>query len=123
MLFLVFILLLLVLFITASYLVHEYSHALVARLVGWETMGMTIRWYGAGYKIKINQDKPKDIWKIAAGGLLGTALLILIGLSLSYIFPVFHILWGFNLVIFIINILPIKGLDGYYIVRGLVKGH
>jgi len=110
------------LFILSSYLTHEYSHAAVAKLLGWETHGMTIRWYGAGYKVKVNEEKPQDIWKIAAGGLIGTALLGLIGLAISYVYMPFYLLFGINFFIFIFNIIPIKGLDGYYVLRGLIKG-
>jgi len=113
--FVIFVLVVLALFILLSYGVHEYSHAGAAKLLGWETHGMTIRWYGAGYKIKIKEDKPTDIWKIAAAGLIGTSALALAALLLSFIFPIFYILFVINFFIFIFNIVPIKGLDGYYI--------
>jgi len=113
--FVIFVLVVLALFILLSYGVHEYSHAGAAKLLGWETHGMTIRWYGAGYKVKIKEDKPTDIWKIAAAGLVGTVALALAALLLSFIFPIFYILFVINFFIFIFNIVPIKGLDGYYI--------
>jgi len=121
MLFLIFVLVVLAGFILLSYGVHEYSHAGAAKLLGWETHGMTIRWYGAGYKIKIKEDNPRDIWKIAAAGLLGTAILGTLGFLLSLVFPIFFILFILNFFIFIFNIVPLKGLDGYYLANALIE--
>ena len=115
MFYLIFILLSLCLFIIISMLGHEYGHALAARLIGWKTHGMTIRWYGAGYKVEINDDKPEDIWKVAAGGLIISLFLFIFGLIFSLLWPGFLMLAYINFFILIFNIIPYKGLDGYYL--------
>lgn len=120
MFFLILIMALMIGFIFASVIIHEYGHALVAEMLGWKRHGMTLRWFGASYKIEINQEKPTDIWKIAAGGLIATLALFALGLWLSLIAPVFLILAYLNFFIFAFNVLPFKGLDGYYIAKGAI---
>lgn len=124
--FLIFLLsfLTLCLFLILSIWFHEYSHALAAKILGWKTHGMTIVWKKAaiGYKIEINQDKPEDIWKIAAAGLLGTIILSMTALFFSFIFPIFSILFYMNIGILLINLIPISGSDGTYLWKR-IKAH
>lgn len=120
MFYLIFILSLMVIFIIGSVYVHEYGHALIAKMLRWKTHGMEWRWFGAGYKVEINKDRPQDIWMIAAGGLIATFSLFALGLWVSLILPAFLMLAYFNFFIFIMNILPFKGLDGYYIGKYII---
>jgi Zn-dependent protease len=121
MFYLILILLTVFIFIIGSVYAHEYGHALFARMIGWKTHGMQWRWFGAGYKVEINQERPGDIWIITSGGLIATFLLFAIGLWLSLVFPVFAILAGLNFFIFVFNILPFPGLDGFYIAKAIIK--
>lgn len=123
MIYLILILLILFIFMLISVYVHEYSHALFAKLLGWKLHGMTMNWKrgSMGYKVEINEDNPQDLWKIAAGGLLGSLALMLVSLGFSILWPGFLMLVYINFFIVLINIIPFKGSDGYYIFKRVIK--
>lgn len=104
-----------------SVLAHELGHMVSARLLGWEVHGFVWRWYGVGIAIELKDER--DLWITAIGGLGVTALLASIFLWMSEIPGLLGAMaWaacGFNVALLVCNALPIKGLDGGWIVRSL----
>ena len=94
----------------ASVLIHEAGHALAAKVYGCKLMGLSFRWYGVGLKVDL---RGRDcLGPLALGGLVATVLLALIFLVAGSKFG-----FVFNAVLLFSNLLPIKGLDGYYLLR------
>lgn len=84
---------------------------------------MTVDWKkgAVGMKVEINQNNPEDIWKIAAGGLIASLALFAISIWFSLLSPVFLMLAIINFFIVAVNIIPLKGSDGYYIFRRAIR--
>ena len=60
--------------IGGSAVLHECGHAWTARSVGWNVIGLRYRWYGVAVVAESN-GRTDQLWKVAAGGLVATALL------------------------------------------------
>lgn len=117
MLYLSFILLSLILLTVFSAFAHEYGHIFAAKKLGHTFHGFQYHWYGIGAKIDITNN-PKDLWKIALSGLLATFIICLI--SLSFVnFILIYYLFVLNILILLINSIPIGPTDGRQIIKGL----
>ena len=105
-----------------SALLHEFGHAWAARAVGWKVVGLRWRWYGVAIVADSN-GKPDQLWKVALGGLLATALLalgFLAGTALPEPVSLFFGL-GFtlNAALLLTNLVPIRLFDGGQVLAGL----
>jgi stage IV sporulation protein FB len=108
--------------VAVSALLHELGHAWAARAVGWRVVGFRWRWYGV-VCIADTNGRPERLWKVAAGGLMATALLAL-GFHAGEALPeptaaLFGLGFALNAVLLITNLIPLRALDGGQILAGL----
>ena len=105
-----------------SALLHEFGHAWAARAVGWKVVGLRWRWYGVAIVADAN-GRADQLWKVALGGLLATALLalgFLAGTALPQPVPLFFGLgFSFNAALLLTNLVPIRFFDGGQVLAGL----
>ncbi len=105
-----------------SALVHEYGHALTARAVGWEVVGLRWHWYGLALVAQAN-GKSDELWKVALGGLAATALLacgFLAGTALPEPAPlIFGLGFAFNAIFLLASLVPARPFDGGHVLAGL----
>jgi Zn-dependent protease len=110
--------------VVASAVVHEAGHAWTARNVGWTVVGLRCSWYGVALVADTN-GKPEQTWKVAAGGPAATgalALCFLVGTALPQPFSALFLLgFAFNAAVLVINLVPVRSLDGGHILVGLRK--
>ena len=99
--------------------IHELGHVVAARMYGWKFKGVKIKWYGPNVKMLGPEDAIKNMWKIALAGPAASFLLAFIFLLLSPISPIFLYFFYFNLIIIIINLMPIPKSDGTLILKSL----
>ncbi len=108
----------------SSALLHEFGHAWTARAVGWKVIGMRWRWYGVVCVADPNH-KPEQLWKVALGGLVTTALLallFLVGMALPEPASVlFELGFVVNAAHLLTNVLPIRPLDGKQVLVSLSR--
>jgi Zn-dependent protease len=110
--------------VVASALLHEAGHAWMARSVGWTVVGLRCSWYGVAL-VADTHGKPEQTWKVAAGGPAATgtlALCFLAGTALPQPVSAFFLLgFAFNAAVLVINLVPVRSLDGGQILVGLRK--
>ena len=108
----------------ASALLHEAGHAWTARSVGWTVVGLRCSWYGVALVADTN-GKHEQTWKVAAGGPAATgalALCFLVGTVLPQPVSALCLLgFAFNAAVLVINLVPVRSLDGGHILGGLRK--
>ena len=108
----------------ASALLHEAGHAWTARTVGWTVVGLRCSWYGVALVADTN-GKPEQTWKVAAGGPAATgalAICFLAGTALPQPVSALCLLgFAFNAAVLVINLVPVRSLDGGQILIGLRK--
>ena len=98
-----------------SALLHEFGHAWAARAVGWRVVGFRWRWYGIAFVADPN-GRAGELWKVAIGGLLTTALLAL-GFQLGTALPeptavLFRLGFSVNAALLLTNLVPLRAFDG-----------
>lgn len=103
--------------IALSYLIHEWSHVIAAKMVGWERRG----WYfklpwAIGVQFD-QQGRHRDMWIVALWGLAATSLLCVTGLLVGGILGAW--LAAVNGAILFVNCLPLKGTDGWHVMQGM----
>ena len=96
-----------------SVALHETAHVAAAKWLGFKFKGLFFRWNKIG--VKIEGDITSDSWLIPAAGLVATLYLFLLFAFLGLFYPVFSLLAICNLLLLIINTIPIKATDGWYI--------
>lgn len=101
-----------VLIVLASIIAHEGGHYLVARHYGCAFSRLHFRWYGVGVGIQVPDDRLFLVSRIALGGLVTSALLMLASAAVG-----FWIGFAINAIILITNVLPIPRFDGWYLLR------
>lgn len=111
-------LLLLAAVIVLSFLVHEYAHALAARMCGWERRG----WYfklpwAVGLKFEAN-GQLGDRWIVALWGLAASALLAVAGLYVGGLVGAYLV--ALNATLFFVNAIPIPGTDGWWVLKAVL---
>jgi Zn-dependent protease len=112
--------------------VHEIGHAFFLGIYGYNIEYVKIYAFGGACAYSDDGAESKELM-ISAGGILFQLLLMVIWYLIFYLFHVFDVncfpaiiqtLTGFfiflNSIIIIINLLPIKGLDGYEIVKSFM---
>jgi Zn-dependent protease/CBS domain-containing protein len=114
----------------ASVLVHEFSHALVARRHGIEVSGITLFLFGGVAQIKGEPESPKAEFQIAAVGpatsfgigFLCLALAWLTGTALGAapLAALFTYLGMINIILALFNLVPGFPLDGGRILRSAI---
>jgi Zn-dependent protease len=106
----------------SSALLHEFGHAWTARAVGWKVVGLRWRWYGVVCVADTN-GKPDQLWKVALGGLVTTALLALAFLAGTPLpepaSTLFELGFVVNAAYLLTNLVPIRPLDGRQVLAGL----
>lgn len=118
----------------ASVLVHEFGHALTARLFGIRTERISIHFFGAAtYTARESETPREEFWIALAGPLASLATAMFLG-SLAALFfaaPVEGSPWlgdflaiacTMNLFLFGVNLAPGLPLDGGRILRAMVWG-
>lgn len=94
---------------------HEYGHLITAKLLGYRVDGVVYSLYGVGLKTN-NVYKRKDDILVSLAGPLVNLILIIICISLWWIFPtIYFFTYEFvisNIVVMLFNLLPIYPLDG-----------
>lgn len=116
-------------FLFLNYLIvlflHEFSHAFVARKLGYKINSIGIIPFGVSLNINSCSLNFKDEIKISLAGPLCNLFLCLVCFSLWWIFPAtynFTFLFCFaNFVTFIFNMMPCFPLDGGRIFRAFLK--
>lgn len=105
-------------------LLHELSHAFVARGLGYNLTSISLIPFGVSLNLSSFDISPKDEIKIALAGPLLNAFLCLLLFMIWWIFPAtynYTILFFYaNFVTCIFNFLPAFPLDGGRILRGLI---
>lgn len=104
--------LIIILLMTISVALHELGHVLAAKIVGWKFHGVKFSLSGIYTIIEQNDNEPYHIWKVASAGLIVNLLLAAIFIWLSLYFPILYLIAIFNIILFLINIIPFKGTDG-----------
>lgn len=106
-------------------LLHELSHAFVARSLGYNLSSISIIPFGVSLNMSAYDMSPKDEIKIALAGPLLNAFLCLILFMLWWIFPSsynYTILFFYaNFVTCIFNLIPAFPLDGGRVLRGFFR--
>lgn len=101
-------------------LVHELGHGLLVRVRGGRVTGVLLHALG-GECAYVGITSPFDRALIAWGGVLGQALMIPMSYLLLGIFPgpftsfsadFFGVMLGWNVIVIVINLLPVPPLDG-----------
>ena len=108
--------------IGGSAVAHECGHAWTARAVGWNVIGLRYRWYGVAVVAESN-GRTEQLWKVAAGGLVATALLalgFLAGTALPEPAPLyFAVGFAFNATFLVTQLVPVRRSDGGQLLAGL----
>lgn len=108
---------------TVTVVLHEYGHLIVARLLGYETNGITFNVYGAGLNTN-NAYKKKDDVLISLAGPCVNLIIIIIIVCGWWFFPSTYLFTkGFfdsNLIIMCFNLIPIYPLDGGRVIFALI---
>lgn len=104
---------------------HELGHALAARRLRMQVIGISIRWLGAGTYIDGAYPGGRSAWRVAACGPLASLLLAALGACGFLAAPTgglrlgLALFLGINLLIFALNLVPVAPLDGYRLLLGL----
>ncbi len=111
-------------FIAIALVVHELSHAFMARLRGYVVKNTVIMPYGAMMSVSESFDKTSSVL-IGLAGPFSNFLLALITLGAWWLFPAIYpytisFLYA-NLSLGIFNLLPVYPLDGSRVVLGFCK--
>lgn len=102
---------------TASFVAHEYGHVLAARMLGWRYLGWYVKFpWAAGVKIAPT-DRARGFRLVAAGGVAANVVLAMLGYLIGDT-PLGMSLLVWNLIMILFQLIPVKGTDGYSIVRG-----
>jgi len=110
-----------VLLIFLSILVHELSHAFVARWLGYYVHEVCIEVLG-GFALMDSYIPERDSWKISISGPLSNLFLCLLFFLLGRFFSydILNIGVVINFILFIFNMLPIHKMDGGLILRDIL---
>jgi stage IV sporulation protein FB len=101
-------------------LMHELGHGVLVKLRGGRVTSIMLHAFG-GECAYVGATRPMDLAIIAWGGVLGQALAMPIAALVLLFVPVpqtsffadfFGIIFGYNLVMIVINLLPLPMLDG-----------
>ncbi len=107
-------------FLLLNYIVvmflHEYSHAFVAKCLGYEIKDISVLPFGICLNMKSQNLLPNDEFKIAIAGPLMNLFLAILCIALWWVFPVTYnytsIFCFTNLVTCFFNLVPVFPLDG-----------
>lgn len=108
-----------------SIIIHELSHATVAKKLGYCLDKIWILPYGASISFKEHFFNPEDEVKIAIAGPLSNVILLVLTVSLWWIFPPSYVhTYSFaisNFSIAAFNLLPAFPLDGGRVLNSILK--
>lgn len=106
-------------------LLHEIGHAIVARHLGYQLEQISLLPFGAELSLQDDNFTSSDEIKIAVAGPLVNLILIIICVSLWWIFPITYYytdLFVFsNFITFVFNLLPVFPLDGGRVLRAIIS--
>lgn len=109
-----------------SILLHEMSHALMARRFGLPVRSISLQFLGGSTEIEREPQTPGQEFKVAVVGPLTSLAIGLVAVLLVLVIPdgltrlAFQLLAGANLVVGALNLLPGLPLDGGRVLRALV---
>ena len=102
--------------ITISAVFHELGHAVLAKKNGYVLSSLSLMPYGASISGNLKGLKNKDEILIALGGPLVSLFIALFTAGLWWFFPDTYpfteVIYDANLTLFLVNLLPVKPLDG-----------
>jgi stage IV sporulation protein FB len=102
--------------ITISAVLHELGHAYLAKKNGYVLSALTLMPYGASISGNLDGLKNKDEILIAIGGPLVSLFIAFFTAGLWWFFPDSYpfteVIYDANLTLFLVNLIPIKPLDG-----------
>ena len=103
-------------FYLISVTIHEFSHSVIARKLGYKLDKMTIMPYGVCLNYETSMFSPYDEILIAISGPLSNFIVCILLLALWWLFPLIYpqtqVFFMCNLVLFVYNLLPCYPLDG-----------
>lgn len=109
-----------------SILLHEMSHALMARRAGLPVRAISLQFLGGTTEIEGEPQTPGQEFKIAVVGPLTSLAIGLVALGLALVVPdgltrlAFQLLAMANLVVGVLNLVPGLPLDGGRVLRAIV---
>jgi fatty acid desaturase len=112
--------------IVLSALVHEGAHAVAARALGYRVDWVLLGVIAGGTSYSGRGDRPRDRAAIAMAGPAASAavVLVLLGVWASGtgvgVGTMFTLVW-FNTVTFSLNLVPVQGSDGWYVIACLAE--
>ena len=112
----------------ASVLLHEASHAFMARHYGYRVLSITLHFLGGMTAIEKETTKPREEFMIAVVGPLTSIAVGLVALGVWFVTPdgllllTVQALAGANLLVGVLNLIPGLPLDGGRILKSLVWG-
>ncbi|MEO6577686.1 MAG: site-2 protease family protein [Candidatus Limnocylindria bacterium] len=110
----------------ASVLLHEFSHALLARRLGLKVSGITLFIFGGATSIEADARRPRDEALIALAGPISSLLLGAVLLGVGAIIPqreaqtLFSWLGFINIVLGVFNLVPGYPMDGGRVLRAIL---
>ena len=106
-------------------LLHELGHAIVAKKLGYELNAIKLMPYGTQLSIKSKIENQNHDLIISLAGPLVNLFLIIINLSLWWLFPSIYIYTETfviaNIISFLFNLLPVFPLDGGRVILNLLS--
>lgn len=111
-----------------SVLLHEASHALMARRLGFEVPSITLHFLGGLTAIDGETDKPRQEFLISVVGPLTSIAVGVVALGLHFVVPdgllklAVDGLAGANLLVGVLNLIPGLPLDGGRVLKAAVWG-
>lgn len=105
-----------------SIMIHEMAHALVALRRGWDVKGINIGLFFGSAEIDTSMIPERDSLPITLAGPVSNFALLFVGILGNVLFPnlFFTELILVNLILFVINLLPIYPLDGGRALRDIL---
>ena len=111
--------------ITISAVFHELGHAVFAKKNGYVLSSLTLMPYGASISCELEGVSNKDEILIALGGPIVSLVIAFLVTGSWWFFPDSYpyteIIYDANLTLFLVNLLPIKPLDGGRILSALIS--
>jgi len=117
------------LLLTSTILIHEFGHSYAARRNGLPTNYIKLWMFGGAANIPNQGEHPRTEAEVGSGGPLATLLtipLLVAGvgggifLNSGFVVTLFHGLAAINIILLVLNLIPVFPLDGGRVLRGIM---